>query len=70
MTAAIWTVISLFGALTIGSLFWLGTKIDQQGQSLGSRIDALGARLDERIEGLAARTDQGGSRRSMPAWMA
>lgn len=46
MEAQAWTAIGLLAATLVGSLFYLG-----------SRIDSLGARLDSRIDGLSGRID-------------
>jgi hypothetical protein len=48
MDAAIWTAIGLLAATSLGTLFYLGSK-----------IDALGARLDGRIDALASRVAPG-----------
>jgi hypothetical protein len=60
MDAAVWTAIGLLAATSLGTLFYLGSRID----GLGSRIDALSARMDsrfdhveERFDALAARFD-------------
>jgi hypothetical protein len=53
MEAQAWTAIGLLAATLVGSLFYLGNRID----SLGARIDSLGARLDSRIDGLSGRID-------------
>jgi hypothetical protein len=61
MDAAIWTAIGLLAATSIGSLFYLGSRID----GVGSRIDGLGGRidsLDSRIDGLSNRIDGLGGR--------
>ncbi len=42
--------ISILTGAVLGTLFYLGSRID----NLGSRIDALGARLDTRIDGQEA----------------
>jgi hypothetical protein len=59
MDAAVWTAIGLLAATSLGTLFYLGSRID----GLGARIDAL-ARMDsrfdhmeERFDALAARLD-------------
>jgi hypothetical protein len=67
MDAAIWTVISLLAATSLGSLFYLGSRIDGLGSridglgtrmdGLGDRIDALGARLDTRLDAMESRID-------------
>ena len=56
--APIWTALGLLAATSLGSLFYLGSKID----ALGSRVDALGSRLDTRIDSLDAKVDAGFSR--------
>ena len=60
MDAAVWTAIGLLAATSLGTLFYLGARLD----GLGSRIDALSARMDsrfdhmdERFDALAARLD-------------
>jgi len=58
MDAAIWTTLGLLAATSLGSLFYLGSRID----ALGTRIDALGSRLDVRIDALDAKVDAGFAR--------
>ena len=56
MDAAVWTAIGLLAATSLGSLFYLGSRID----ALGARIDGIGGRVDVvggRIDSLAARMD-------------
>jgi len=53
MEAATWTAIRLLAAISVGSLFYLGSRIDD----LSGRIDALGARLDAQGASLGARLD-------------
>jgi len=53
MDAAIWTALGLLAATSLGSLFYLGSRID----GLGNRIDALGARLDTRLDAMESRID-------------
>jgi len=53
MDAAIWTALGLLAATSLGSLFYLGSRID----GLGNRIDALGARLDARLDAMESRID-------------
>jgi hypothetical protein len=53
MNAAIWTALGLLAATSLGSLFYLGSRID----GLGNRIDALGARLDARLDAMESRID-------------
>lgn len=54
MEAAVWTAIGLLAATSLGTLFYLGARID----ALGARTDALGSRTDA----LAARMDAGFAR--------
>ena len=53
MDAAVWAAIGLLAATSLGSLFYLGSRID----ALGSRIDALSARMDSRFDAVASRFD-------------
>jgi hypothetical protein len=53
MDAATWTALGLLAATSLGSLFYLGSRID----GLGNRIDALGARLDARLDAMESRID-------------
>jgi hypothetical protein len=53
MEAQAWTAIALLGATLVGTVFWLGNRIDAlaaridgQGDTLGARIDAQSARID------------------------
>ncbi len=46
MGAAIWTAIAILAASSLGSLFYLGARIDALGARLDARIDALDARID------------------------
>jgi hypothetical protein len=60
MDAAIWTALGLLAATSLGSLFYLASRIDGIGNrvdSLGNRIDALGARLDARLDAIETRID-------------
>ena len=60
MDAAIWTALGLLAATSLGSLFYLGSRIDGLGSridGLGNRIDAMGARLDARLNAIEARID-------------
>jgi hypothetical protein len=64
MEAAVWTAIAVLAATNLGSLFYLGARIDAQsaridaqGADLGARIDAQGAHLGARIEALGSRLD-------------
>ena len=56
MDAAIGTAIGLLAATSLGSLFYLGSRID----GLGNRFDGLNNRMDglrDRIDALGARLD-------------
>ena len=58
--AAVWTAIGLLAATSLGSLFYLGSRIDGLGtriDGLSNRIDALGARLDTRLDAMESRID-------------
>jgi hypothetical protein len=44
-------------ATLVGSLFYLGNRIDSLGARLESRIDGLSGRIDSRIDGLSGRVD-------------
>jgi len=60
MDAATWTAIGLLAATSLGSLFYLGSRIDGLGtrmDRLSNRIGALGARLDTRLDGMESRID-------------
>jgi hypothetical protein len=57
---AVWTAIGLLAATSLGSLFYLGARIDGLGariDALGARIDGLGARVDSRFDALEGRID-------------
>ena len=45
MEAATWTAIGLLAATSLGSLFYLGSRIDALGTRLDARIDAQGANI-------------------------
>ena len=62
MDAAVWTAIGLLVATSLGTLFYLGSRIDSLAARLDARIDAGFARVDtpfdaieSRLEGLASR---------------
>lgn len=57
MTAAVWTAIGLLAATSLGTLFYLGARIDSLSGSLGARIDSLGARVDTRFDALEGRME-------------
>jgi hypothetical protein len=51
--AAVWTALGLLAATSLGSLFYLGSRID----SLAARMDARFDRVDARFEALISRMD-------------
>jgi hypothetical protein len=53
MDAAVWTAIGLLAATSLGTLFYLGSRID----ALGSRMDARFDRMDARFDRLDAKID-------------
>jgi hypothetical protein len=58
MEPAVWTVIAVLAATNLGSLFYLGARIDAMGARLDARIDAMTADLGGRIDAVTA--DLGG----------
>lgn len=61
MTTVAWTAIGLLAATLLGTLVYLGQRIDAlaarvdaQGADLGQRIDAQGAELGQRIDAQGA----------------
>jgi hypothetical protein len=69
MEAATWSAMGLLAAGMLGTLFYLGSRIDALGVRLDARIDALareirgqGARLDARIDALAGEIRGQGAR--------
>lgn len=57
MEAAVWTAIAVLAATNLGSLFYLGARID----ALGARIDAQSARIDAQGTDLRGRIDAQGT---------
>ena len=60
MEAQAWTAIGLVAATLVGSLFYLGNRIDSLGARLDSRIDGLSGRIDGlsgHIDGFSGRID-------------
>jgi hypothetical protein len=64
MVAVAWAAIGILAATLVGSLYYLGGRIDRLsdridglGSSLSSRVDVLDARLSARIDALAAGMD-------------
>ncbi|MDQ3767698.1 MAG: hypothetical protein M3346_10180 [Actinomycetota bacterium] len=63
MEAQAWTAIGLLAATLLGSLFYLGNRIDTLGARLDSRIDGLTGRIDGlngRLDGLTVRVEEQG----------
>jgi hypothetical protein len=60
MDAAVWTAIGLLAATSLGTLFFLGSRMDALSariDALGGRIDSLSARMDARFDALENRLD-------------
>ena len=64
MDAAVWTAIGLLATFSLGSLFYLGSRIDSlmsrmdsRFDSMEGRFDALIARMDSRFDSVDARLD-------------
>lgn len=60
MDAAVWTAIGLLAATSLGTLFYLGSRIDALATRMDARFDRVDARFDhveERFDALAARLD-------------
>lgn len=60
MDAAVWTAIGLLAATSLGTPFYLGSRIDALAIGMDARFDRVDARFDhveERFDALAARLD-------------
>jgi hypothetical protein len=57
MEAAIWTAIGLLAATSLGTLFYLGSRMDALASRLDARMDAGFARVDARFDAVEARFD-------------
>jgi hypothetical protein len=60
MDAAIWTAIGPLAATSLGTLFYLGSRIDALASRMDARFDRVDARFDhveERFDALASRLD-------------
>jgi hypothetical protein len=60
MDAAVWTAIGLLAATSLGTLFYLGSRIDALAARMDARFDRVDMRFDhmkERFDVLAARLD-------------
>jgi hypothetical protein len=58
MDAAVWTAIGLLAATSLGTLFYLGSRID----ALSARMDARFAQIDARFDRVDIRFDRVDSR--------
>jgi hypothetical protein len=57
MDAAVWTAIGLLAATSLGTLFYLGSRVDALAARLDARMDAGFARVDSRFDAIEARFD-------------
>jgi hypothetical protein len=59
MDAAVWAAIGFFAATSLGTLFYLGSRIDALATRMGgfARVDARFDAIDARCDSLAARLD-------------
>jgi len=55
--AAVWTVIGLLAATSLGTLFYLGSRIDAPAARLDARMDAGFARVEAGFARVATRFD-------------
>jgi hypothetical protein len=63
MEAAVWTAIGLLAATSLGTLFYLGARIDAVSARIDARFDGIDTRFDAvnaRIDALAGRIDANG----------
>jgi hypothetical protein len=56
-SAATWTAIGVLAATSLGTLFYLGARVDTLGARIDARIDALASRLDAGAAHVDARFD-------------
>jgi hypothetical protein len=57
MEAAVWTAIGLLAATSLGTLFYLGSRVDALAARLDAKIDAGFGRVDARFDAMEARLD-------------
>jgi hypothetical protein len=57
MDAAVWTAIGLLATFSLGSLFYLGSRIDALASRMDARFDTLTGRMDSRFDSVDARLD-------------
>lgn len=58
MEAAVWTALAILAAMSFGTLFYLGARIDGLGARLDARIDSLAERMDTGFARVDSRFDQ------------
>jgi hypothetical protein len=57
MEAATWTAIGVLAATSLGTLFYLGSRIDALAGRLDAKIDTGFGRVDARFDAMEARLD-------------
>jgi hypothetical protein len=60
MDAAVWTALAILGAMSLGTLFCLGARIDSLAATSDARFDRMDARfdhIDARFDALIGRMD-------------
>lgn len=57
MEAAVWTALGLLTATSLGTLFYLGSRIDALAARLDARTDSGFARVDARFDAVESRFD-------------
>ena len=57
MDAAVWTAIGLLAATSLGTVFYLGVRLDSFAERTDVRFDALITRMDARFDRVDARFD-------------
>ena len=57
MDAAVWTAIAVLAATSLGTLFYLGARIDSLAARMDARFDALIGLMDSRFDAIEARFD-------------
>ena len=57
MDAAVWTALAILAAMSLGTLFYLGARIDALAGRMDARFDAVDARFDALIGRMDARFD-------------
>ena len=62
MDAATWTAIGLLATFSLGTLFYLGSRIDALASRIDGRFDTLTARMDSRFDSVDARLDAANAR--------